>query len=75
MMEILDLGYHPKQGRQLDFEGEPICTPEPEMYPGREYSSADAVFSNTDYEEEDWLDKLGPFSSEFVFLWVHVGIN
>ena len=28
------------------------------MYPDREYSSADAVFSNTDCEEEDWLDML-----------------
>ena len=65
----------PKWGRQLDFEGEPIYTPEPEMYPDRKYSSADAVFSNTDCEEEDWLDKLGPFSSEFLFLWVHVGID
>ena len=65
----------PKWGRQLDFEGEPIYTPELEMYPDRKYSSADAVFSNTDCEEEDWLDKLGPFSSEFLFLWVLVGID
>ena len=42
------------------------------MYPDREYSSIDAVFSNTDCEEEDWLDKLGPFSSEFLFVLVHV---
>ena len=66
---------NPKWGRQLDSEGEPIYTPEPEMYPYREYSSADVVFSNTDCEEEDWLDKLGPFSSEFLFLWVLVGID
>ena len=32
-------------------------------------------FLNTDYEEEDWLDKLGPFSCEFLFLWLHVGID
>ena len=62
----------PKWGRELDSEGEPIYTPEPDMYPDREYSSIDAVFSNTDCEEEDWLDKLGPFSSEFLFLLVHV---
>ena len=45
------------------------------MYPDREYSSTNVVFSNTNCEEEYWLDKLGPFSSEFLFLWVHVGID
>ena len=58
----------PKWGRELDSEGEPIYTPEPELYPDRDYSSIDVVFSNTDCEDEDWLDKLGPFSSMFLFL-------
>ncbi|XP_057528195.1 uncharacterized protein LOC130806949 [Amaranthus tricolor] len=54
----------PKWGKELDSEGEPVYTPEPDLFPDREYSSVDAVFSNTDCEEEDWLDKLGPFSIE-----------
>ena len=60
----------PKWDRELDFEGEPIYTPEPDLYPDREYFSLDAVFSNTDCKDEDWLDKLGPFLSMFLFLWV-----
>ena len=58
----------PKWGRELDSEGEPIYTPEPDLNPDREYTSIDAVFSNTDCEDKDWLDKLGPFSSMFLFL-------
>ena len=41
----------PKWGRELDSEGEPIYTPEPILNPDREYTSVDAVFSNTDYED------------------------
>jgi hypothetical protein len=62
----------PKWGRELDSEGEPIYTPDPYDWENHEYTYVDAVFSNTDCEEEQWLDKLGPFSSEFLFLWVHV---
>ena len=62
----------PKWGRELDSEGEPIYTPDPYDWENHEYTSVDAVFSNSDCEEEEWLDKLGPFSSEFLFLWVHV---
>ncbi|CAO2829664.1 unnamed protein product [Amaranthus hypochondriacus] len=58
----------PKWGRELDSEGEPIYTPKPDLNPDREYTSVDAVFSNTDCEDEDWLDKLGSFSSMFLFL-------
>ena len=65
----------PKWGRELDSEGEPIYTPEVDLRTDCEYSFIDAIFSNTDCEEEDWLDKLGPFSSEFLFLWLHVGID
>ena len=57
-----------KWGRELDSEGEPIYTPEPDLYPDREYSSIDVVFSNIDCEDEDWLHKLGPFPSMFMFL-------
>ena len=60
----------PKWGGELDSEGEPIYTPEPDLNPDREYIYADAVFSNSDCEDEEWLDKLGPFSSMFLFLWV-----
>ncbi len=62
----------PKWGRELDSEGEPIYTPEPDWpeNPDREYIVADALFCNSDCEEEEWLDKLGPFSSMFLFLWV-----
>ena len=63
----------PKWGRELDSKGEPIYTPELDLYPDREYSSVDVVFSNTDCEGEDWLDKLGSFSSMFLFLWVCYG--
>ena len=62
----------PKWGRELDSEGEPIYTPEPHCFenPDYEYIAADALFCNSDCEEEEWLDKLGPFSSMFLFLWV-----
>ena len=63
----------PKWGRELDSEGETIYTPEPDLYPDRDYSSIDTVFSNTDCEDEDWLDKLGSFSSMFPFLWLRSG--
>ena len=60
----------PKWGREQDSEGEPIYTPKPDLYPDRDYSSIDAVFSNTDCEDENWIDKLGPFSSMFLLLWL-----
>ena len=60
----------PKWGGELESEGEPIYTPEVDMWPDRKYSSIDTYFSNTDCEDEDWLDKLGPFSSMFLFLWL-----
>ena len=63
----------PKWGRELYSEGEPIYTPEPNLYPVRDHSSVDVVFSNTDCEDEDWLDKLGPFLSMFLFLWLRSG--
>ena len=66
---------NPKWGRELDYNGEPIYTPEPDLYPDHEYSSIDVVFSNTDCEEEDWLDKLGPSSCEFLFVLVHVDMD
>ena len=54
----------PKWGRELDSEDEPIYTLEVDLWAEREYSSIDAVFLNTDCEEEDWLDKRSPFSSD-----------
>ena len=43
----------PKWGRELDSEGEPIYTPEVDLWADREYSSIEAYFSNTDCEDED----------------------
>ncbi|CAO2837698.1 unnamed protein product [Amaranthus hypochondriacus] len=43
----------PKWGKELDSEGEPIYTPEPDLNPEREYTCVDVVFSNTDCEDED----------------------
>ena len=59
---------NPKWGRELDSEDKPIYTLKVDLWPNREYSSIDVYFSNTDCEDEDWLDKLGLFSSMFMFL-------
>ena len=60
----------PKWDRELDSEGELIYAPEVDLWPDSEYTSIDAYFSNTNCEDEDWLDKLGSFSSMFLFLWL-----
>ena len=55
---------NPRWGRELDSEGEPIYTPEPDD-PNHVYNLIDAVFAESDCEEE-WLDSLGLFTCIFM---------
>ncbi|XP_057546086.1 uncharacterized protein LOC130825072 isoform X2 [Amaranthus tricolor] len=57
---------NPCWGRELDSEGEPIYTPEPDD-PNHVYNSIDAVFAESDCEKEEWLDILGPFTRLIYF--------
>ena len=52
---------NPRWGRELDSEDEPIYTPRPDD-PNHVYNSIDVVFAESDCEQEEWLDSLGPFT-------------